>query len=167
MHRATLILIGIVAACSPRPEPVQPAPSPSVARVAESSRMLEVGPVVSDTLTLCVFEDGKLKDVPITLGARGDTLVGGRPLAEVYPPRAPYVGGAEWYLSGQPIRWYGMEYLRYGRARLLQKHEVVHSGNFRGVPVFVEGGRKTEDPGVIYFLVQPGCVFHPYMQPHG
>lgn len=95
--------------------------------------------------------------------ATGDTVVGGRVLAEAYPVTAAFAGEAEWYLLNEPIRVADHGFVKYGRTRILDAGQVVPLGRtYRGVPLY---GQRGDDPfpsGPLYVPVSPTCEFQSY-----
>ena len=114
--------------------------------------------------SLCVIVDGALKNVPATVTATGDTLVGGTDYRSVYPPTTPtYAGGTEWFTNKERIFFEGHMYVVYGLPRQDLTTELRRVGEYRGTPVFGLNLPHPEPfPDVILVPVQPGCVFQLY-----
>lgn len=128
------------------------APRPPDPRLAGSER----------DILVCVVRDGELQLVRVDYDTRtGDTLVGGRRFAEVYPDTVGYAGGAAWYVDNEVIDIDGRRHVRYGLPRVLGVHELTRVGEYRGVPVFVETGADART-GIKYVPVRPGCHFQIY-----
>ena len=53
--------------------------------------------------------------------------------------------------------------MKYGQIRILSTTDVVPTGTFQGVTVFVEAGVSRVRPEVLYIPVRPGCEFQPYI----
>lgn len=113
-------------------------------------------------ILVCVVRDGELQLVRVDYDTRtGDTLVGGRPFAEVYPETVGYAGAAAWYVDDEPMTINGRRHVKYGVPRLLGVHELTPVGEYRGVPVFVEKGADAR-ADIKYVPVRRGCEFQPY-----
>jgi hypothetical protein len=91
-----------------------------------------------------------------------DTIVQGRYFADVYPVTAAFARNAEWYASNEPVTYTTHRYVKYGLPRILGPGDVVHVGDFRGVPVFAEPSVGGDE--VIYLPVQPRCEFQTYVR---
>lgn len=143
-----------------------PAASPVAAPVPAAAPSPATTPfVVVDPISICVYKDGAFAAVAATYDVQtGDTLVDGRPFAEVHPATTPpYAAGAEWFVRDEPFdRDYGppLRAVKYRLPRVLSPREIVPVKPYRGVAVFAEAG-ITGEPEVIYVLVRPGCVFQP------
>ncbi|MBB4634197.1 hypothetical protein [Longimicrobium terrae] len=123
-------------------------------------------PPEGEPISVCVYKDGALANIAVTYDLQtGDTLVDGRPFAEVHPTTTPpYAAGADWFVRDEPFdRDYGppRRAVKYGLPRTLSPWEITPVKPYRGVAVFAEAG-ITGEPEVIYVLVRPGCVFQPY-----
>jgi hypothetical protein len=124
-------------------------------------------PAAADTITVCVLEQGEIKEITATVdSATGDTLVGGRRFAEVHPATSPpYAAGAEWFVRMEPVRVgegpYSMK-VRYGLERIMEPGDLRRVGEHRGIPMFAEPAASRTSPEVVYFFVRPGCVFQTY-----
>ena len=128
------------------------APRPPNPRLAGSGR----------DILVCVVRDGELQLVRVDYDTRtGDTLVNGRPFAEVYPETVGYAGAAQWFVNNEPVVIDGRHYVKYGVPRLLGVQELTRVGEYRGVPVFVEKGADAR-ADVKYVPVRRGCEFQPY-----
>lgn len=113
-------------------------------------------------ILVCVVRDGDLQLVRVDYDTRtGDTLVNGRPFAEVYPDTVGYAGGAQWFVNNEPVVIDGRHYVRYGVPRVLGVQELTRVGEYQGVLVFVEKGADAR-ADVKYVPVRPGCEFQPY-----
>lgn len=139
---------GYGSAPAPPPAPVPPPPPAAV----DPWRDVQV----------CVVDERGVREVPARYNvATGDTLVEGRPYAEVFPLTAAYAQDAEWFIDNEPIPrgpvWYG----RYGLPRVILPGEIVRSGAYRGVMIFTPPG-PGDPPEVLYAAVRPGCEFQPY-----
>jgi hypothetical protein len=121
-------------------------------------------PVVTSTAETCVLADGDLVTVRVDVRTTGDTVVDGRPFAEVYADTGQYAAGRSWYVESEPIDYdpRNVCYAKYGRPRAAQAGSLVRLGAWRGVPVFRERGSTAEYPEVIYVAFAPGCVFQLY-----
>jgi hypothetical protein len=120
------------------------------------------GSVQQDTTVLCVVRDGQLANVSATVDPQtGDTLVSGRPFAEVFPTDAPhYLAAAEWAANGAWVVYDRRRYISYGTPRTLRPADLVRVGEFRGVPLFArtaEGAYRS-----LYLPIRPGCEFQLY-----
>lgn len=122
-----------------------------------------VGPP-GDSVSICVIERDTLRLVrAVIVRETRDTIVAGRPFAEVYPPVSPpYASGSTWFSQNEPIRlksrWY------YGGNHPPQRisPELLEPiGHHHGVPYFAEAGDTI--PEIIYVPVRPGCVFQSYI----
>jgi hypothetical protein len=114
-----------------------------------------------EPVRLCVVLDAQLSEVPAeVVGA--DTLVGGRPFREVYPPRAPnYAAEEQWYRDGSGIEFRERRYEPAGPPLRIPLTELTRVGELSGFPVF----ERTDSPAIIYIPVGPGCEFQGYLAP--
>lgn len=122
--------------------------------------------VPADPIAACVLEQGRLVEVPAQLvGATGDTLVRGKPIAEVYPQGGEYAASHAWYREHEPIDYHNVCYVQYGGPRVVAAERLRRIGEWRGVPAFVEADDHHRRPQVMYLAVSRGCVFqaHQYM----
>jgi hypothetical protein len=115
--------------------------------------------------TVCVLRDGAIANVEVSIDPQtGDTLLDGRPFAEAHPAGSPpYAAASPWYINHQPVRFRGRMLMKYGLPRILAPEEVQRAGEFRGMPLFAEAG-VSGIPEVVYVMVRPGCMFHPYQR---
>jgi len=94
---------------------------------------------------------------------RGDTTIGGRPVAEALPTRSPpYAEGVDWYVRGDPVQFGGRTMMKHGLPRILGTWEVRPVGEYRGLTLFAGAEDDSASPGVVYLFVRPGCEFQPY-----
>lgn len=117
---------------------------------------------VAASVGVCVVRDGALSEVPAEYDPRtGDTIVAGRPFAEVYPASTPpYAAGADWYASGGMVVFERRRYVRYGLPRVVPADSLRRVGEFRGIPLFAEDASAAFR--FVYVPVRPGCEFQPY-----
>ncbi len=100
-------------------------------------------------------------EIPAELDPAAGVTVNGRPLSEVYPTTTPpYLGGAEWYGRDEIVVFEQRRYVKYGVPRHVRPALLTRVGEFRGIPLFGEGGRAASR--FVYALVNPGCEFQPY-----
>ncbi|HEX8832488.1 MAG TPA: hypothetical protein VF705_15035 [Longimicrobium sp.] len=113
-------------------------------------------------LSICVVRDGQLAQVDAVYDPeRADTLVDGRPVAMAHPSDAlPYAAGATWFINREQVTANNRRYSLYGLPRVIPARQLQRSGEFRGVPLFVEAGATDQD--VLYVPVRAGCEFQPY-----
>lgn len=163
--RPMLVLLSAaaIAACGPRavPEPAEPVPAPPP-RVARTSPPPPAE--VCRCITICFVQNGGLREVSaIYITASRDTLTrDSLPISQVVPLTGEYASVAGWYLSGEAIRFRGVRYVKYGLPRVLWIREVEPAGEYDGVPVFVEAGRRDSVADYLYLPTRPGCEFQPY-----
>jgi hypothetical protein len=118
-------------------------------------------------ISVCVLDHGEIREIQATFdSATGDTLIGGRPFAEVHPATSPpYAAGADWFVRMEPVPVgegpYRMK-VRYGLERILRPDDLRRVGEWRGIPMFAEPAASKSSPEVVYFFVRPGCVFQTY-----
>jgi hypothetical protein len=113
---------------------------------------------------VCVVSpEGQLHYVTATFRpATGDTVIGGRPFAEVHPESdARYAATATWFTADQPILVQTREYVKFGVPRVIAPGQLDHFHPYQGAAVFIERG-SPNPPSVIYVAVRPGCIMHPY-----
>jgi hypothetical protein len=153
---AVLILAVMIAGC--RRAPARPVPEPPPGPPPPA-------PLINvPRLQVCVLQDGRLADVvtdynPVT----GDTLVGGRPFGEAFPPHAPgYAASASWMVLNEPIPFRGYTYIKYGRPRVYAVRAVERMGEYQGTVLFTEAGTGDRLPGILLVPVRPGCEFQTY-----
>lgn len=157
-----LLLAGCTAAPAPAPEPV-PAPPPSAAPAVEPEPRPDSAQA-PERIEICVLHQGRMTTVAADVVASGDTLVAGRPFAQVYADTGQYALGRSWYRDNEPIDYdpRNICYAKYGLPRILEADSVVRIGVWRGVPVFADQDAQGGAPEVVYVPVAPGCSFHPY-----
>ena len=114
-------------------------------------------------IRLCVVDEQGVRHIPARYNTdTRDTVVEGRPFAEAYPTTAKYAKNAEWFINSEflePGRWpYGW----YGLPRVMQPHELVPAGEYRGVLMFREVGDLGDPTQVLYAAVEPACIFMVY-----
>jgi hypothetical protein len=145
-------------------------PAALPARTAAPEPARAPPPALADTgevITVCVLEQGEIREISATVdSATRDTLVGGRPFAEVHPATSPpYAEGADWFVRMEPVSVgkgpYRMK-TRYGLERILGPGDLRRVGEHRGIPMFAERQDSPASPAIVYFMVRPGCVFQPY-----
>ena len=138
------LLLGIASAGQAQQTPPSPPPVPPWLQI-----------------TVCVVENGVLREIPIRY-VDGDSLMeDGRRFVEVYPVDGRYAAVAPWYIDNEPIRFDRLSMTKYGLPRVLGINEVTPVGEYRGVTVFAEAG-AAGPPDVIYIPVRTGCEFQPY-----
>jgi len=82
--------------------------------------------------------------------------------------------GEGWYERGDPIRLYGLRFVKQGRSRVLKVEDMVQYGTYADASVFVPVGEENDDNEVVYVLVGPAggardgdtCEFQGY-EPEG
>ena len=115
----------------------------------------------------CVVVNGQLKEVEIDYNpATGERtmLVNGvrKDFYEVYPMKGvDYADGLGWFINNEKVQFNGKTFTKYGLPRILGVNEIVKSGLYKGVGVYVEAGLKPPFE-VIYIPVRQGCEFQPY-----
>jgi hypothetical protein len=75
------------------------------------------------------------------------------------PPPVVTADREAWYLAGHPITWAGNIYYPAGPQVHFNRDEMVRSGFFLGIPLYV---RTTIEPGSIVFVPLSGGVMQPY-----
>ena len=77
------------------------------------------------------------------------------------PTPAPLVTAEReaWYLKGDPISYGGQLYYPAGAQVYFNGNEMVQSGSFAGVPLFV---RTTIEPGSLIYVPVGGGLLQPY-----
>ncbi|HEX8243736.1 MAG TPA: hypothetical protein VF541_09580, partial [Longimicrobium sp.] len=73
-----------------------------------------------------------------------------------------YAEGTDWYRANQPFEWSGHRYHKKYPPRFITPDELVHVGQFRGVPVFASRGDSGTPISILALPVRPGCVFQLY-----
>lgn len=79
-----------------------------------------------------------------------------------YQPTPEPVVTAEnetWYLEGEPITYSGAFYYPTGPKVYFNRHEMVRSGSYDGVPIYV---RPTIDSFSVVYVPLPGGLMQPY-----
>lgn len=139
-----------------------PAPAPSINPPAT----VVISDTVWRTLTVCVADGDGMREVRTQYNiTTGDTLIDGRPFAEVYPADSGYASSAEWFIRDEIVVLNGQKYVKYGISRELGPGDLSRAGEYRGVPVFAVRGRE-DDVSFRYVLVRPECIFQFYEGPH-
>jgi hypothetical protein len=125
-------------------------------------------PAARVPVRVCVIVDGRLAEVQGEYGpTTGDTLVAGVPLAGAGLHTRAYAGGAEWFVSNEPIPGEPRPdargaYVKYGRQRQMPVSALRYVGEHQGVGLYTEAENTERFPGVIYVPVQPGCWVQSY-----
>jgi hypothetical protein len=162
MRTSPLLLVAALAAgCTRGAPPTPPAPAPAETRPVRTPPPLS-SPIIEPWVNYCFVRDGRLESVTADLLAGGDTVYGGMPISKAFPTDSTYALNAGWYRDSEPIAFARGRYVKYGLPRILGTTDVVPTGTFRGVTLFVEAGMSRVRPEVIYIPVQPGCEFQPY-----
>lgn len=80
------------------------------------------------------------------------------------PTPAPVVTAesTSWYLSGEPIEWNSGRYYPAGVFQFFNGNQMVRSGSFRGIPLYVDAGLE---PNSIVFVPLAGGRMQPYERP--
>jgi hypothetical protein len=80
------------------------------------------------------------------------------------PTPAPVVTAenTSWYQSGEPIDWNSARYYPAGVVQFFNGNQMVRSGSFRGVPLYVDA---TLEPNSIVFIPLAGGRMQPYERP--
>ena len=162
-NRILLLLAVACAACGTgaRVQAAPPAPRTPVAPPAT----VVMSESMWRTLPACVADGSGIREVQTRYNlVTGDTLIDGRPIAEVYPTDAGYAAAADWFVRDEMMTLGGRRYIKYGLPRVLHADDVTPVEAYRGVPVFAARGSEN-DPHIRYVLVRPGCVFQPYEGP--
>jgi hypothetical protein len=135
-------------------------------RSASTTRI--VAPPVSDTLRVCVIQDGALRQVSAVVSPQlRDTLVEGQPLDRMFPNTTPpYAAEASWFTARDMIVFEDRGYFWNGSPVVLLPEELRPVGAFKEVPVFSETDTSA-GAGIIYVPVRRGCVFQPYYHFNG
>lgn len=148
---------GTGARVQPQPPAAPPAPPPSV---------VIPSPPIWRMLHVCVVDRQGIRTVPVQYStATGDTMIEGRPFAEVHPTDAGYAAPAEWFIRNEVLVLEGRRYVKYGLPRVLGADDLTPAGEYRGVPIFAQRGEE-QGGSVRFVAVEPGCVFQPYEGPH-
>ena len=110
---------------------------------------------------VCVIRDTVMALVGVIYDpATGDSTYRGQRFGDAFPVTSSFAQNADWYVNNEPVTYKGRRYVKHGLPRALGYRDVVHDGEFLGVPVFAAPpGPPT---GVIYLPVKPGCEFQPY-----
>lgn len=79
------------------------------------------------------------------------------------PPPQPVVTAENepWYLSGEPLTYDGNFYYPSGALMAFNRNEMVRSGFYRGVPLYI---RTTYEPHSVVFVPLPGGFLQPYQR---
>ena len=171
MRAARILALTALWCCAPATSPTRtetPAPAPAIEPAPAPAQLPP--PVAADrgeAITVCVLDHGEIREIAAAVDpATGDTLVGGRPFAEVHPATSPpYAEGADWFVRMEPVSVGNGPYrmkVRYGLERILGPGDLRRVGEHRGIPMFAEAMASRSSPEVVYFFVRPGCVFQTY-----
>ncbi|HVG43820.1 MAG TPA: hypothetical protein VM890_03790 [Longimicrobium sp.] len=160
MRPERILALAALWCCAPASASAQAAPSAPVPPPAAAG--------TGKAISVCVLDHGEIREISATVDpATGDTLVGGRPFAQVHPASSPpYAEGADWFIRGEMVPVGQGSYRmkeRYGLARVVGPGDLRHIGEYRGIPMFAEPSASRENPEVVYFMVRPGCLFQPYL----
>lgn len=161
---AVLLFTVLAGACGSRGAP-EPEPTPAAAPVAAARTRPPPPPAeVCRCITHCFVQNGRLRQERVRYSPQtGDTLtMDSLPITQLAPLTGEYASVAGWYVGGEAIRFRGLRFIKYGLPRVLGINEVEAAGTYRGVPVFVESGRRDSVPDVLYLPTRPGCQFQPY-----
>ena len=78
------------------------------------------------------------------------------------PPQPIVTAESEpWYLSGEPLTYDGNFYYPSGALMAFNRNEMVRSGFYRGVPLYI---RTTYEPHSVVFVPLPGGFLQPYQR---
>ena len=115
-------------------------------------------------LRVCVMEEGMPRHVQMLYNPMtGDSVIDGRPFAEVHPVTPAFAADKDWYVQNELVVLDGRRFVKYGRTRILGPGRVVPLGTaYRGVPVYTEAGDHAFPAAVLYVPVRPGCEFQSY-----
>ncbi len=149
---AACVLLLSTACGSGSAPPPAPVPPPPVATV-DPWRDVQV----------CVVDEQGIREVPARYNVTtGDTLVGGRPYAEVFPLTDAYAQEAEWFINNEMMEQPPYRYGKYGIPHYSLAYPLKHIGDYRGVMLFAE----VQDPGdpysALFVAVRPDCAFQSY-----
>jgi hypothetical protein len=137
-------------ACAPPPPPPPP------------THLVRHEPPPPEMLRLCVVHEGSVRYVlAMRDPATREITFEGRAFAEAFPDVGQYAEARSFFLADEPVVLDERRYVRFGSPRVLEPEDVMHAGEFRGVPVFVEAG-LTRAPDVVYLPTRAGCEFQPY-----
>jgi len=160
MRRTRFLLLAAawlaLAAChgarpAPPPAPVPAGPPP------------QAPPVSARPIAACVVQDERMAMLNADYDpVSGDTTVRGRPFREAYPTTAAFAGAAAWFVGNEAVVHRQHRYYKYELPRVLAVDDVVATGEFRGVSVFVEPAADRDWPQAVYLPVSPDCMFQPY-----
>ena len=77
------------------------------------------------------------------------------------PTPAPIVTaeGEQWYLDGSPVMVDGLVYFQAGAKEHFNPYEMVRSGSFRGIPIYVRPMLQT---GSVVYVPLAGGLMQPY-----
>jgi hypothetical protein len=90
-------------------------------------------------------------------------LIDGTPFRRVHAETAPpYAASAPWYRNGRPVVHGGDVYYQNGLTRELSAHELERVGEFEKVPLFGLADPSSDEEGLLFVPVRPGCMFQPY-----
>lgn len=165
---ALALLAGSAAGCrSASPPPAAPVPTAPEPTPPPAPAPVPIPEHEVSRIPLCVVQNGRFVDVSsIYNPVIGDSTVNGRPLHEVYPVTAEHAVSTSWYANNEPITFAGRRWVKYGLPRVLNSSEVLFSGTYQGVAVFVDAADAPARPtGYIYVVVSPLCEFQPYTGP--
>jgi hypothetical protein len=84
--------------------------------------------------------------------------------SNLQPAPAPVVTAetTSWYRSGEPIEWNSARYYPAGVIQFFNGNQMVRSGTFRGIPLYVDAGLE---PNSIVFVPLSGGRMQPYERP--
>ncbi|MFL5537570.1 MAG: hypothetical protein ACJ8J0_01175 [Longimicrobiaceae bacterium] len=163
MRPSSLLLAAALAAgCTHGASPAPPAPIDDTAQTARlPPRISSV--IIEPWVNYCIVRGGRLESVTADLLAGGDTVYGGMAISKAFPIDSTYALNAGWYRDNESIPFARGRYVKYGQVWILATTDVVPTGIFHGVTVFVEAGVSRVRPEALYVPVQPGCEFQPYI----
>jgi hypothetical protein len=69
-----------------------------------------------------------------------------------------------WYQAGDPIIWSGAYYYKAGAARHFDPHQMVRSGSYQGIPLYID---PTVAPYDQVLVPLPGGLMQPYERQRG
>lgn len=161
LPRIVVLLAVLCAACGTG-GPVRAEPSAPTPIAAPPAGMT----LVWRTLRVCVVDREGMREVPVQYSlVTGDTMIDGRPFAEVYPTDSSYAAAADWFIRDEMVTLpQGWRYVRFGNPVAFGVGDLTRVEVYRGVPVFAERGTE-DNPFMRFVPLRPECVFQPYAGP--
>ncbi|HST61918.1 MAG TPA: hypothetical protein VLK84_24670 [Longimicrobium sp.] len=158
---AAILLAMSVGACGQPAARPAPAPPPAPPPAPVPPPVASVDPWRD--VQVCVVDEQGVREIAARYNVTtGDTLVGGRPFAEVYPLTDAYAQNAEWFINNEMMEQPPYRYGKYGIPYHSLAYPLKRIGEYRGVMLFAEVRDSGGPYSGLFVAVRPDCAFQAY-----